>query len=54
MEDELKKLLYELEQLIRENNKEEILIGWNDIKAVFLKRFFPTLFSIIIRKQKAE
>ncbi len=37
-----------------ENNKEEILIGWNDIKAVFLKRFFPTLFSIIIRKQKAE
>jgi len=37
-----------------ENNKEEILIGGNDIKAVFLKRFFPTLFSIIIRKQKAE
>ena len=37
-----------------ENNKEEILIGGNDIKAVFLKRFFPTLFYIIIRKQKAE
>ena len=37
-----------------ENNKEEILIGGNDIKAVFLKRFFPTLFSLIIRKQKAE
>ena len=36
------------------NNKEEIAIGSFDINAIWLKRFFPNLFSKIIRKQKAE
>ncbi len=36
------------------NNKEELYIGGNDINAIWLKRFFPKLFSKIIRKQKAE
>jgi len=36
------------------NNKEELFIGGNDINAIWLKRFFPKLFSKIIRKQKAE
>jgi dehydrogenase/reductase SDR family member 7B len=35
-------------------NKEEVLIGGKELKAVWLKRFFPTLFSKLIRKQKAE
>ncbi len=35
---------------IREN-KEEILIGGKELKAVWVKRFFPKLFSKIIRKQ---
>ena len=36
------------------NNKEEISIGGMDINAIWLKRFFPNLFSKIIRKQTAE
>ncbi len=36
------------------NNKEELFIGGSDIRAVWMKRFFPGLFSKIIRKQKAE
>ncbi|HEY1039572.1 MAG TPA: SDR family oxidoreductase [Bacteroidia bacterium] len=33
------------------SNKEEILIGGRELKAVFVKRFFPGLFGRIIRKQ---
>ncbi len=36
------------------SNKEELFIGGKDLRAVWLKRFFPSLFSKIIRKQKAE
>lgn len=35
-------------------NKEEVLIGGREIKAVWIKRFFPNLFARIIRKQKPE
>ncbi len=35
-------------------NKEEIFIGGKELRAVWLKRFFPKLFSKLIRKQKAE
>lgn len=35
-------------------NKEELFIGGSDLRAVWLKRFFPGLFSKIIRKQKPE
>jgi dehydrogenase/reductase SDR family protein 7B len=35
-----------------ERNKEELLVGNKEIKAVFVKRFFPRLFGRIIRKQK--
>lgn len=35
-------------------NKEEILIGGREIKAVWLKRHFPEWFGKIIRKQKRE
>jgi len=35
-------------------NKEEILIGGREIKAVWLKRFFPKIFARVIRKQKRE
>lgn len=35
-------------------NKEELLIGGSEVRAVWLKRFFPRLFSKIIRKQKVE
>lgn len=34
-------------------NKEEVLVGGKEIKAVTLKRLFPKLFSRIIRKQSA-
>lgn len=37
-----------------EQNKEEILIGGREIKAVTVKRFFPKLFGRIIRKQTRE
>ncbi len=36
------------------NNKEEIFIGRKELRAVWLKRFFPKLFSKMIRKQKQE
>jgi short-subunit dehydrogenase len=32
-------------------NKEELLVGGNEIKAVWLKRFFPNFLSKILRKQ---
>jgi len=35
-------------------NKEEVLIGGIELRAVWVKRFFPKLFSKIIRKQKPE
>lgn len=36
------------------NNKEEILVGNTEIKAVWIKRHFPKMFGRIIRKQKRE
>lgn len=36
------------------NNKEEIYIGGKELRAVWIKRLFPKLFSKLIRKQKAE
>jgi dehydrogenase/reductase SDR family member 7B len=35
-------------------NKEEILIGGKEVKAVWIKRHFPALFGRIIRKQTRE
>ena len=35
-------------------NKEEIYIGGKELKAIWIKRFFPNIFSKLIRKQKAE
>jgi short-subunit dehydrogenase len=42
-------------QIIRaaRNNKPEVLIGNKEILAVYLKRFVPSIFRKIIRKQKA-
>lgn len=37
-----------------QSNKEEILIGKSELRAVWIKRFFPRLFSKLIRKQKPE
>lgn len=37
-----------------ERNMEEILIGGKETYAVYLKRFFPTLFSKLIRKAKVR
>jgi short-subunit dehydrogenase len=44
------------EQIIRgvEKEKEEIFIGGKELRAIWIKRFFPTLFSKLIKKQKAE
>jgi len=36
------------------NNKYEIFIGGKEMKSVWIKRFFPTLFTNLLRKQKAE
>jgi dehydrogenase/reductase SDR family protein 7B len=36
------------------SNQEELFIGGSDLRAIWLKRFFPKLFSKIIRKQKME
>jgi short-subunit dehydrogenase len=33
------------------NNKEELLVGGKEIKAVWLKRFFPNFLTRILRKQ---
>lgn len=37
-----------------EKGKEELFIGGKELKAVWIKRFFPGLFSKLIKKQKAE
>ena len=36
------------------NNKEEIFIGGRELRAIWVKRIFPTLFSKMIKKQKPE
>ncbi|MCE3279603.1 MAG: short-chain dehydrogenase/reductase [Bacteroidetes bacterium] len=35
-------------------NEEEIFIGGKELKAIWIKRFFPKLFSKMIRRQKPE
>ncbi|HET6225852.1 MAG TPA: SDR family oxidoreductase [Bacteroidia bacterium] len=44
------------EQIIKgiEKEKEEIFIGGKELRAVWIKRLFPSLFSKLIKKQKAE
>jgi dehydrogenase/reductase SDR family protein 7B len=37
-----------------EKGKEELFIGGKELRAIWLKRFFPALFSKLIKKQKAE
>jgi dehydrogenase/reductase SDR family protein 7B len=37
-----------------EKGKEELFIGGRELYAVWVKRFFPSLFSKLIKKQKAE
>jgi len=37
-----------------EKKKEEVFIGGKELRAIWVKRIFPKLFSKIIRKQKAE
>lgn len=37
-----------------ENNRFEIFIGGKELRAVWVKRFFPDLFTKLIRKQKPE
>ncbi len=37
-----------------ENNKYEIFIGGKELRAIWIKRFFPNLFTNLIRKQKPE
>lgn len=37
-----------------EKGKEEIFIGGKELRAIWIKRFFPGLFSKLIKKQKAE
>jgi short-subunit dehydrogenase len=37
-----------------EKGKEELFIGGKELRAVWIKRFFPALFSKLIKKQKAE
>ena len=34
-----------------EKNKEEIFVGGKELRAITIKRFFPALFSRLIRKQ---
>jgi len=36
------------------NNEEELFIGGKELRAIWVKRFFPKLFSKLIRKQKPE
>ena len=36
------------------NNKYELFVGGKEMKSVWLKRFFPTFFTNLLRKQKAE
>ncbi|MCX6295733.1 MAG: SDR family oxidoreductase [Bacteroidetes bacterium] len=35
-------------------NKEEIFVGGKELKAIWVKQFFPKLFSKLIKKQKPE
>jgi short-subunit dehydrogenase len=35
-------------------NKEELFIGGKELRAIWVKRFFPDLFSKLIKKQKPE
>lgn len=37
-----------------EKGKEELFIGGKELRAIWIKRFFPSLFSTLIKKQKAE
>jgi short-subunit dehydrogenase len=37
-----------------ETNKEEVFIGGKELRAIWVKRLFPKLFSKMIRKQKPE
>lgn len=43
-------------QIVRgmEKNVEELYIGGKELRAIWVKRFFPRLFSKLIRKQKIE
>lgn len=36
------------------NNKDELFIGGKELRAIWVKRFFPNLFTRLIRKQKTE
>jgi dehydrogenase/reductase SDR family protein 7B len=36
------------------NNSTEIFIGGKELRAIWVKRFFPNLFTRLIRKQKPE
>lgn len=36
------------------NNKDELFIGGKELRAIWVKRFFPNLFTRLIRKQKPE
>ena len=36
------------------NNKDELYIGGKELRAIWVKRFFPNLFTRLIRKQKPE
>ena len=44
------------EQVLRgiKNNSTEIFIGGKELRAIWVKRFFPNLFTKLIRKQKPE
>ncbi|MEO6901508.1 MAG: SDR family oxidoreductase [Bacteroidia bacterium] len=44
------------EQILKgiQKNKEEIFIGGKELKAIWIKRFFPNLFSKLIRKQSPD
>jgi short-subunit dehydrogenase len=47
---------YCAEQILKgiKNNKEEIFIGGKELKAIWIKRYFPNMFSRMIRKQPKE
>jgi dehydrogenase/reductase SDR family member 7B len=36
------------------HNKEELFVGGKELRAIWVKRFFPNLFSKLIKKQKPE
>ena len=37
-----------------QNNKDELFIGGKELRTIWVKRFFPSLFTRLIRKQKPE